>query len=284
MKDKSRYLYSAAYYALELDFFTMEMHRHDRYEIMYMVKGQCQIETAKEVITLKDRSFIFLNRNIAHRLIIEKGTKCTLLNYEFGYVNYETKLDQVILEQNIPALRTIFGQGMDYFILSDHGKMEYALKDLIDELEQEEKDDYLLALLFQRMLIELVRSEQRKTGAGGITHLRKGEGYIKRNLTEEIGVSEVAAHVGLNKSYLQVLFQQHYGCGIKTYINNQRIEKATFLLKNTNLPIIDIAVECGYNSRQHFAYTFAKRQQMSPQKYRKLNSQTIIVNNIASFF
>ncbi len=59
------------------------------------------------------------------------------------------------------------------------------------------------------------------------------------------------------------------------YINNQRLERAQFLLKNSSMNIVDIAFEAGFNSRQHFGYTFQKKYRLSPKQYRKLKGQNI---------
>ena len=75
--------------------------------------------------------------------------------------------------------------------------------------------------------------------------------------------------MGLNQAYLQTLFSTHFGCGVMAYANRLRIEKACFLLKNSELSITDIACETGYNSRQQFGYSFHRQMGKSPQQYRK---------------
>ena len=48
-----------------------------------------------------------------------------------------------------------------------------------------------------------------------------------------------------------------------------RIEKAKMLLENSTLPIVDIAVNVGFNSRQHFCAMFGRIAGCSPMMWRK---------------
>ena len=86
---------------------------------------------------------------------------------------------------------------------------------------------------------------------------------------------EIAAYIGVNKSYLQLLFSRFLHGTIIDYINRKRMERAVFFLINSTVSITDIAFSTGYNSRQHFAHTFEKYYGMSPQKYRKLHARIL---------
>ena len=48
-------------------------------------------------------------------------------------------------------------------------------------------------------------------------------------------------------------------------------DHAAYLLNTTSLPIIDIAMETGFNNRQHFTRTFGKLYGMPPHEYRHVN-------------
>ena len=75
--------------------------------------------------------------------------------------------------------------------------------------------------------------------------------------------------MGISVAYLQRLFRQVHGVTIIDYLNRMRIERAKFLLLNTNEPVVEIAIEAGFNSRQHFARVFTFLEHISPQEYRR---------------
>ena len=51
------------------------------------------------------------------------------------------------------------------------------------------------------------------------------------------------------------------------------MSEAVDYLTNTNLKVSEIAEKVGYNSADHFSRVFRKTYHMSPQEYRRKNSQ-----------
>ena len=54
------------------------------------------------------------------------------------------------------------------------------------------------------------------------------------------------------------------------FLNNLRIEKSKVLLKNTELSLLDIAVEVGFNNQSYFTMAFKKlNADKTPLEYRR---------------
>ncbi|MGI5958327.1 MAG: AraC family transcriptional regulator [Massiliimalia sp.] len=267
------------YYALNLDHFVMEPHSHSRCEIMYVVSGSCTIRLPKESVVLKSRQFIFLDQDTPHELSIEKGTLCSLLNLEFECSPDIMGVNLLQLREKDMLFRQFLEDPCPYRVCYDHYQTGYALKDLITELNRSQTQwDYLLEIQFTRLLLDLARCAAEKSSQSGIRYLKKAEQFIEEHLSEELDVAQVAKAAQINHTYLQTLFSKHHHCGISTYINNLRIDKAAFLLENSSMSVMDIGFYVGFNSRQHFGYTFHKRMGMSPNQYRKLHRKTMDVD------
>jgi len=56
------------------------------------------------------------------------------------------------------------------------------------------------------------------------------------------------------------------------YLNNYRIEDASFRLLNTSSPISSIAIDVGYSSLSVFNKAFKDRYDMTPSEFRQLNT------------
>lgn len=273
---RNRYATPIAYYALHLSEFHLTSHAHDQCEIMYLVSGKCTVSVRDQSISLKERQYIFIDQNVPHGLTIEPETPCTILNLEFTCRPEKGCSDLADLTQNSVEFSDFIERKEAWSVLYDSGKVNYAMKDLIDEMEKEDlRDMYLLDLLFRRMLIEVTKKSFDDPPQIGIRHLRKAKAFIHENLFADLDVGMISEHVRLNHSYLQALFAKHMNCGIMTYVNRLRMDHASFLLKNSNMCVTDMAFHLGYNSRQHFSMTFEKRFGMSPKQYQKLNSQNI---------
>jgi AraC family transcriptional regulator, melibiose operon regulatory protein len=273
---QNRYAKPEAFYALNLTEFQMSAHSHNRCEIMYIVSGSCVVSAKDEIINLKENQFIFLDQNVSHCLNIKSTSPCTILNLEFSCRPGKAGIDLKELWDNSEAYRRFVVNKEEFLVLNDNGKVGYALKDLISELEkQSTSDQFLLGILFLRMFIEFSRASAQADHFMGILHLKKALKYISQHLYEDLSVEMIAAHVGINHTYLQTLFSRQFHCGIIAYVNKLRMEHAAFLLNNCSMNITDMAFHLGFNSRQHFGYTFEKHYKMSPQQYRKLKGHNI---------
>lgn len=272
----NRYARPEAFYALNLTEFQMAPHSHNRCEIMYVLSGSCMVTVKEEVITLKENQFIFLDQNVSHCLFIKSSPPCSILNLEFSCSPSKVGIDLKEMLDNSDAYRRFIDGKEEYLVLNDNGKVGYALKDLISELERKESgDQFLLRILFYRMLAEFTRVIGQDGHYMGSLHLRKAQRYIRKHLYEDLNVEMIAEYTGINHTYLQTLFSKQFNCGIIAYVNKLRMEHAAFLLNNSSMNITDMAFHLGFNSRQHFGYVFRKHYNMSPQQYRKLKGQNI---------
>jgi YesN/AraC family two-component response regulator len=93
--------------------------------------------------------------------------------------------------------------------------------------------------------------------------------YINTNFIGKITLEEVAAYLGMNRTYFCMFFKKHYGKGFADYLNDLRVDKAAALLLQGNRAITDIARECGYKTVPYFNRAFKRSKGMTPGEYRK---------------
>jgi YesN/AraC family two-component response regulator len=93
--------------------------------------------------------------------------------------------------------------------------------------------------------------------------------YINTNFIGKITLEEVAAYLGINRTYFCMFFKKHYGKGFADYLNDLRVDKAAALLLQGNRAITDIARECGYKTVPYFNRAFKRSKGMTPGEYRK---------------
>jgi AraC-like DNA-binding protein len=92
--------------------------------------------------------------------------------------------------------------------------------------------------------------------------------YIRDRYAEELSLPDIAAHFGLNPSYLSRLFTRHTGKHLFEYLNTLRIQKSCLLLKRSSMSIVEIAFSVGYNNLSHFNRYFRRVMVMSPREFR----------------
>jgi AraC-like DNA-binding protein/ligand-binding sensor protein len=106
----------------------------------------------------------------------------------------------------------------------------------------------------------------------GIRHssaLRKAERFIWENYTRKISLHEIATASGLSAPYFSTIFKDEMGENLSNYLNRLRVEKASAMLAETDLPISGIAAACGFEDQSWFSKIFKNYTGFSPGKYRE---------------
>ena len=92
--------------------------------------------------------------------------------------------------------------------------------------------------------------------------------YIDAGLTGNIKVADLARLLNMGPLQFARMFKQSRGISPHQYVIQQRLERAKYLLKHSDLAIIDIALECGFNSHRHLSQQFRKAMGMTPRTFR----------------
>lgn len=86
---------------------------------------------------------------------------------------------------------------------------------------------------------------------------------------EDWPVSRLARVSGTSEAYFARSFRMAFGIPPHRYLLTRRVERATALLRDTNLPIIEIALQTGWNSLGTFGRTFRDVTGLSPSELRR---------------
>ena len=95
--------------------------------------------------------------------------------------------------------------------------------------------------------------------------------FLHKNYKYDTSLSTVAEKCYVSPGHLGFLFKKTFGISYNSYVNRIRMKHACDMLSSSGLAIKDIARECGYNSQEHFFYTFKKLFGCTPLDYRTKN-------------
>lgn len=99
--------------------------------------------------------------------------------------------------------------------------------------------------------------------------------YVKMNLSEDLSVSSAAVLANMSESHFSHVFKNEEGVSYVEYINTCRMEKATILLKNTDMLVSEIAEKIGIDNPNYFSAQYKKRTGKSPSEFRRMLAEKI---------
>ena len=96
----------------------------------------------------------------------------------------------------------------------------------------------------------------------------KAIAFMWENISRPLDVAEIAAHVGLERSYFSEAFKEKTGISPHRYLLKLRLQRACQLLDVLGYAVADIADMVGLEPH-NFARIFKKEIGLSPVEYRK---------------
>ena len=151
------------------------------------------------------------------------------------------------------------------------GKLAKSLMQLIDIYEQGNSNEYTVLSQLYLCFSHMYNKPMNVHKVINVSHLEKALSYIHNNYVYNIEVTDIANHVGIDRTYLYKIFKEHKYMSPLQYLNNYRLNAAKQLLIETDLHITEILYSCGYKNPSAFYKQFKKSVNMTPVAYRDNN-------------
>ncbi|WP_179018705.1 helix-turn-helix domain-containing protein [Winogradskyella forsetii] len=212
-------------------------------------------------------------------LLINKSKPTSFIKIFINRKEFENKLDE--FEETINTeLESIFKDvnGVNFFNYKGHYSLTIseaidAIKNcdtegLVRSLFIEAKTYEILTLHFQQYTDDLNNpTKQKILRRSTASKIEKAATLIKKDLTHDYSVNQLASEVGLNQNTLQSGFQQLFKSSVNDYMRSKRIQKAKELIETTDLNITEITYSVGINSRSYFSKLFKEKYKLTPKEY-----------------
>lgn len=140
---------------------------------------------------------------------------------------------------------------------------EEALHSIVAAKDLTELSYTLLEIL--DMFIERAFCEQKVPDSPS---LQKAVSYVNEHYFEPINLEDIAGYVGLNPTYFSAMFKKQMQVSFSEYLTERRITQAKVLLKNSNMPIVEISIAVGFENQSYFSKVFKKHLGMTPKQFR----------------
>lgn len=101
-----------------------------------------------------------------------------------------------------------------------------------------------------------------------VTRVQRVLDYMAAHLEERLPLPMLAELSGLSRRQFTRSFKEATGKSPHGYLRDLRIERARDLLENTDLPVIEVGLRCGFDQPNHFATMFRHIVGLSPRQWR----------------
>lgn len=132
----------------------------------------------------------------------------------------------------------------------------------VDRLENAAK----MANVFKSFLLNLFSSCEQRSADSIVDRALM---LIEREYCDDISLNYIADALHTHKGYLCRSFKEETGENLVQYIINKKIERAKYLLVNTQMKLYEISESLGFATPQYFSHVFKKHEGQSPNEYKK---------------
>ena len=254
-------------------------HWHEELEFVCITKGTVIYNTLQGEILVREGDGMFINSNVLHRVTAaspqeEVSYEVHMFRRSFlagegslldkKYVRpllRNQSVTSIHLEEKIESNRNILDGMCQLAALNDNKPYGYEVK--------------LRNLLFEVWigLLEIQR-EYPEIHSPDTFHkemrLKEMMLYIQEHYMEKISLRDIAGAVNISERECLRCFRSGLGTTPFAYLLEYRIQEACDMLQNTSERVIDIAVQCGFNSSSYFGKTFRRQMNCTPYEYRNM--------------
>jgi transcriptional regulator GlxA family with amidase domain len=100
------------------------------------------------------------------------------------------------------------------------------------------------------------------------TVVHKAMLLLEQQLRSSATIDELCAPLGIGRRQLERRFQRDVGLSPAEYRQRLRLERARWLLQNTDLEVTEVSLECGFQDSSNFARVVRKALGVSPREVR----------------
>lgn len=98
--------------------------------------------------------------------------------------------------------------------------------------------------------------------------LRRAIQYVDENLCNQLTLAAMAKAVALSPGHFAHAFREATGVAPHRYVLERRVERAKILLRQSDLPITEIADRIGCSTHSHFSVLFNRVTGVTPSQFR----------------
>lgn len=258
------------FYATDLSF--RGMHAHLDIELLLILSGSLHVITSSEEFDVGVGEIALFQPNHPHSCYSNYIDPCQALVIQFDptfcsdyypalkYVMFSTSaITSLLPGEDLEEMRAVV-YDLGYHFLAQKNAFEFrCMGDL----------NRLIGLFLEHIPYVFLSKEAYESARTFEKRLERILNYIQSHYAEKITLSDIAKREALSVDYLSHFFKDNLHKTFQSYVNELRFERAIFLLKKTNMKIIDICAASGFSDSKYLNKNFLNVYGMTSKEFRK---------------
>ena len=108
-----------------------------------------------------------------------------------------------------------------------------------------------------------------------VDDIQRGIDFIEDNLDQPLEPRDVSRAAMLSHAHYQRIFKSLTGETLNSYVRARRLARALDQLATTELRVLDVALQAGFESQEAFARAFRRSFGMTPTDYRNIGARNV---------
>lgn len=243
----------------------LQSHTHDFFHLAYIKRGNLIFNADGEDYHLSEGSMILIPPFVVHGIPQDTHNLCIQYEVFFQILN--------------PELKHLF-ESQNVFVSYDASHLESQFSYIYMNYRSTELvkaasvNSFLCAILFSFMADKPSpeTSVEGYVDSSGYSPLVQDIiSYVEKTYDVKYDLVSLACALGFNKNYLCTVFRRETGITISEYFNYHRIRKILIFLQyvgyNKEVPIQELARQCGFMDPSYFNRVFKKYTGMTPIEF-----------------
>ena len=248
--------------------YNVSYHWHDEIEIIYLEYGEIDIRCSEKEYHLTSGDFYIINSNELHQISGRSPSLHHAVIFHPHFLDFSLfdRAEEVYIHP-ITSGSAQFAAG----VCQDQDCLH-----LLRQLVGTSPKKYLsIKILLYALIDQFYQKNQiiMKEPSNAQDDLKKVLSYIQENFNKPLTLNQIAQQIMITPNYLCRYFKKKMGMTVFQYMKQYRINKSIDLLLQSDLSIINIAMQCGFDNLSYYIRTFKKLTGLTPKQYRRQHTQ-----------
>ncbi|MGN0777923.1 MAG: AraC family transcriptional regulator [Aristaeellaceae bacterium] len=246
-----------------------QAHTHVYYELLYVLEGAVRLTVRGRERTVEAGSLVFLNQFDEHATHL-----CDSVYRRYYLLIPPMQLQAFRQDTHLMSVFRFRRDHFPYVLETGEDKPRFdtcfALLQAVSERSGPLMEEQVEALLTLILLFAREKRPDMFLGESGDAFLPMGDilDELDRSFAQPFSLQELARRYHVSPGCLSSHFSRCVGMRPMQYVTLSRLTQARALLMQTQLPVMEVARQCGYNDVSSFVRRFREEFGVTPLQFR----------------